>query len=810
MIGRTLAHYEIIGKLGQGGMGEVYRARDTKLDRDVAIKILPAFLARDPERLGRFKREAKAVAGLNHPHIVTLYSVERDGDHHFITMELVEGRTLSELIPKDGIPFDRLLDFGISMADAVASAHRNNITHRDLKPDNIMVNDEGRLKVLDFGLAKFQQEVQPFEQQNTMAAATRAMTGEGKILGTPAYMSPEQAEGKPVDHRTDIFSLGVIFYQMATGRQPFHGDTQMSTLTALLRDDPAPISEVTPSIPGELSQVVHRCLQKDPDRRFQTAVELRDDLQEIRDHLSASLLAPTPSVDLAQTIKRPLLAIPAVIVLLALAAVVVWQVQRGTKARWARHEAIPEIQRLVDATPGTGGPGMWQAYRLGQEAERYIADDPLLADLRERYSDPATIHTDPPGARVYSRPYGAVEEEWQLLGTTPIDKLDYVKGLIALRVEHEGYETAHDIHWSRVYESEGPGYVFSQAGSLPKGMVWVASSSPAVGTGAYTGLHMPGLEHLPKQDPGSFYMDRYEVTNREYKGFVDAGGYEDPKYWKEPFERNGVKISFEDAIAGFLDRTQRPGPANWEVGDYPDGEDKYPVTGISWYEAAAYAEFSGKSLPTIYHWNRVAFPWAISDIVPVSNLNTTGPMAVGSTHGENRFGAYDLAGNAREWCYNESSRGGRFILGGGWNDPAYAFVDAYAQSPWDRSATNGFRCIRYEGTDSDRTVLESEIELPFRDLLNEPAVSDETFAMYLNQFKYDAAPFNAVVEETLEEEDYVREKIAFDAAYGGERMAAYLFLPRSGTPPYQTVVYFPGSGSVHSRSSKSLTLQTAA
>jgi dienelactone hydrolase len=178
-------------------------------------------------------------------------------------------------------------------------------------------------------------------------------------------------------------------------------------------------------------------------------------------------------------------------------------------------------------------------------------------------------------------------------------------------------------------------------------------------------------------------------------------------------------------------------------------------------------------------------------------------VAVGSGGSENRFGAYDLAGNAREWCYNESSRG-RFILGGGWNDPAYAFVDAYAQSPWDRSATNGFRCIRYEGTDADRAALERAIELPFRDLLNEPPVSDETFALYLNQFKYDPTPLNAVVEESLEEDDYVREKIAFDAPYGGERMAAYLFLPKNASPPYQTVVYFPGSGSVHVRSSESL------
>jgi dienelactone hydrolase len=200
----------------------------------------------------------------------------------------------------------------------------------------------------------------------------------------------------------------------------------------------------------------------------------------------------------------------------------------------------------------------------------------------------------------------------------------------------------------------------------------------------------------------------------------------------------------------------------------------------------------------------VALTWASGDIVPLSNLTTDGPVNVASTQGMNRYGACDLAGNAREWCANATSRGDRFILGGGWNDPPYAFNDAYAQSPWDRSETNGFRCIRYAGTGVDRVALADTVAVPFRDFMNEPAVSDETFALYANQFRYDRAPLNADVEETLETDDYVRQKIVFDAAYGRERMAAYLFLPKKGTPPYQTVVYFPGSGSIHTRSSAEL------
>ncbi len=259
-------------------------------------------------------------------------------------------------------------------------------------------------------------------------------------------------------------------------------------------------------------------------------------------------------------------------------------------------------------------------------------------------------------------------------------------------------------------------------------------------------------------------------------------------------------------MAHFTDSTGQPGPATWEVGDFPHGTGKQPVTGISWYEAAAYAAFAGKSLPTIYHWERVAMTWASGDIVPMANLAGEEILPVGSTRAMHRYGAYDLAGNAREWCANKSSRGGYLILGGGWDDPVYAFNDVYAQSAWDRSPTNGVRCIRQLGTDIGMDRLAHTIELPFRDFRNEPQVSDETFALYLNQYRYDPTPLNAEVEERLVEDDYIRERISFDAAYGGERMMAYLFLPKEGQPPYQTVVHFPGSGAIHRRSSEDLAL----
>jgi Tol biopolymer transport system component/predicted Ser/Thr protein kinase len=296
LIGKTLNHYEVLSRIGKGGMGEVYLARDTKLDRQVALKVLPEELAASPDRRARFEREAKAIAALKHPNIVTIYSVEKSNGVDFITMELIEGKRFSELIPKNGFPLQEFLDRAVSLSDALGSAHKQGITHRDIKPDNIMLDAEGRLKVLDFGLAKVRDETgQPgLGTQELTAAATPSTPGtvtqEGKILGTVAYMSPEQAEGKPIDSRTDIFSLGVVLYEMATGQRPFKGDTHISMITSIMRDEPVTVTALNQSLPRHLGRIVRRCLAKKPDRRYQTAIDLRNELEELKAELESGEL----------------------------------------------------------------------------------------------------------------------------------------------------------------------------------------------------------------------------------------------------------------------------------------------------------------------------------------------------------------------------------------------------------------------------------------------------------------------------------------------------------------------------------------
>ncbi len=280
MVGKNLGHYSIVERLGQGGAGDVYVAEDTKLNRRVALKILKSSMADDETLMLSFKRESQALAAMSHPGVVTVYSVEEDDGTHFLTMELIEGKSLRELLTRNGMRLDEFLRIATPLTDAMAAAHEQGIVHRDLKPRNVMVADDGRVIVVDFGLAKLRQGA-----GKDSGAPTETLFRKGEIRGTIPYMSPEQVVGKPCGPPSDVFSLGTTFYMMLTGRRPFEGKNAIEIISRIVRLDPEPVGSFRPDLPQPLLRVVRRCLAKDPDKRYPSAREVHNALLDLHQDL---------------------------------------------------------------------------------------------------------------------------------------------------------------------------------------------------------------------------------------------------------------------------------------------------------------------------------------------------------------------------------------------------------------------------------------------------------------------------------------------------------------------------------------------
>jgi pimeloyl-ACP methyl ester carboxylesterase len=466
-------------------------------------------------------------------------------------------------------------------------------------------------------------------------------------------------------------------------------------------------------------------------------------------------------------------------------AVTGWMVlsERQTQeSEWDLVTGLDEIRRRVGEYDYPG------ANAIARELDAVISNDSVRESMWSEVSRTVTLTTEPAGAMAYRRDYADPDAEWEELGRTPVEVKRFPFGLSRVRFELEGYLPRETADFSGRLAAAPP-FVLDTKESLPGGMARV--------TGGSAKIWAPGLEQLDSLALGDFFMDVYEVTNRQFKEFVDAGGYRDPVCWTHPFVRDGVEIPFEAAVRGFVDQTQRPGPSGWQAGSYPAGQDDLPVTGINWYEAEAYACFVGKSLPTVYHWYTAADPFSSNHIVPLSNYSGQGPARVGEYQGITRDGIYDMAGNVREWTRNPDGEA-RYIQGGGWNDPEYAFNDAVTSQAFDRSPGNGIRLVQYPDT-ANVALASAPIEKAFRDYGAEAPASDEVFDVYRQIYEYDRTPLNAVVISSDTTATWIQERVELDAAYGDERLALFVFLPVGGpaSPPYQAVVYFPGSNDLY-------------
>jgi tRNA A-37 threonylcarbamoyl transferase component Bud32/predicted esterase len=761
-IGDTISHYEILEKLGSGGMGVVYKARDLKLDRLVAIKFLPPEVERSGEEKARFIHEAKAASALEHKNICSIHEIDESEDGQtFIVMAYYEGESLLDRMKGGPLPVDESLEITLQVAEGLAAAHAKNIVHRDVKPANVMLAADGQAKLVDFGLAKLEGQTK--------------LTKAGSTLGTISYMAPEQARGHDVDGRADVFSVGAVLYEMLPGRPPFMGGHEVAVLEQLLNQDADPVSAHRRDVPPQLDGLVAACLSKDPNRRL-TAEALAERLREAR----RTTLSGRAELSGARLLRRSFVVVPSVLALVALGLWGYRSQQQRADETWARAEAVPRIAELL------GEIRYAEALTLAQEAQRIIPDDPMLAELIEGATVEVDVTTDPPGAEVFYRPYLDSEAPWVSVGVSPIEGVRMPWGHVRIRAVKEGYET---------HEGSGTGsfgflrIALTPSGEAPPGMVRVSA-------GIY-----PQLDGSPVE-VDAFWIDRFEVTNAQYQAFVDQGGYEDPTHWDEVMKAE--EGQWEAIVGGLYDATGRAGPASWEVGRFPEGRGDHPVSGVSWYEAAAYCAFAGKRLPTLFHWwvasSGTFDVWAETAVA--SNFEGSGLAAVGSFAGIGVNGTYDMAGNVAEWVSTEATGSARYVLGGSWRDPGYVYMNLVARDPLDRAPDLGFRCAEFDVPLDDPTLQPvEEAKYDFRGV--EP-VDDLTFQQWLRFYEYDPLPLEAAVESSLVwREGIQKETVTFSSAYG-EEIVAYLFLPTDVEPPYQTVVYSPGSTAYSLPSSKTL------
>jgi dienelactone hydrolase len=737
-------------------------------------------------------------------------------------MEYVKGIPITEYCDKYKLGTEERLRLFIPLCQAIQHAHHKGIIHRDIKPSNALVilHDEKPIpKIIDFGVAK---------ALNQRLTERTLFTEQGQLIGTPEYMSPEQAEltGLDVDTRTDIYSLGVLLYELLAGCTPFDTEelrskgyaemqriiceqdpakpsTKLTTLGGKLEDiakhHSATAEQLRKSVRGDLDWIVMKAMEKDRRRRYGTADGLVIDIEHHLNNEPVTARPPSTVYRLQKLVRRnkPVFGgVGAVAVTLGVVGLLAaWYFHHQARIRWVREELLPKIERLIEA----GRDNYVEAYEIATEAEKYIQRDSKLAESLSKIAFNVSIKTEPPGARVYMREYKVPESEWEYLGVSPIENIRLPIGFFRWRMEKEGYETVFAAAPTFEYDLKAHSRIIpndvtrmlDKKGTVPPGMVRVRGQG----------------------EIGDFFIDRCEVTNEQFREFVNKGRYQKREYWKHKFIKDGKEMTWEDAIREFVDATGRPGPATWQAGDIPEGQENHPVSGVSWYEAAAYAEFIGRSLPTAIHWGIAKS--GISDLLltrgfytllaKMSNFDGKGPAPVGTYPGMTGYGTYDMAGNVREWCWNETQNG-RVIRGGAWNDIPYMFGNSSQALPFDRSPKNGFRCVVLPELEKVPKSCFEPLKLgEYPDFYKLQPVPDSVFQVYREQFSYDKTPLADSVEWRNESaKDWTQEKITFNAAYENERIIAYLFLPKTGAPPYQTVIYFPGSGSVSQRSSQDL------
>lgn len=452
--------------------------------------------------------------------------------------------------------------------------------------------------------------------------------------------------------------------------------------------------------------------------------------------------------------------------------------------------ALPRIEQMVQ------DEAYLEAFQLATQVSATVGADEVRADLWDVMSRKVSIDSEPSGAAVYSRAFGT-DEAWTELGNTPLVDVQVPRAILQWRVERDGFVDAEKVASSSRVSALT--FVLQAVDSPDSAMTHVAGR--AVGLFA-----LAGVRATPSVAVSDFLIDRFEVSNAEYARFVEAGGYERPEFWTEPFHDGDAALTFEQAVSRFRDTTGRPGPATWAFGTFPDGEGQLPVGGVSWYEAGAYAAFVGKQLPSIYHWyladNDSDLQGIPGFLLALANYEGSAPHAARDARALGAHGAYDMAGNMREWTAN-ASEDGRLALGGAWSDPGYLYLIPSTLDPFDRDPGNGFRTMRLMGDLQDPGVVWGPLpRVPVPDPREIEPVSDDVYRVFTRFFESEALPLEPTIDEVQDSSPHwTRQRISFAAGYGSERVTALLYLPKSARPPYQTIIFMGGAGSFSQRPS---------
>ena len=619
-----LDRYELIREIGVGGMGSVWLAGDQRHDRSVAVKFLRTDVS---VGLGaeRFLREVSILANLQHPHILTLIDSGSEAGRLFYVMPYVDGETLRERLSRDGaFPAGEAAGLLVEVLDALSYAHERGILHRDLKPENVIVSGRHAL-VMDFGVAR------------ALLGATEdddRLTATGTALGTPRYMAPEQALGEHVvDQRADVYGVGVLAYELLAGEAPFAEVSGAALIAAHLVRPPDPLDAKRPGLPPGLADVVMRALSKEPADRWQSAADMRAALLPFTEEESAR---KRPALARAMARRRTWAAL-ATATAVGLAAAGFWMVRGGaaSEAEWARATGVPGLREAVAAGE------VERAWELGERVRAALPDDSVLAAMEPFFATPLVVSTSPAGARVTWRRYAGADTTWRAAGVTPLEGTLVPRLPVRVRLELSGHRAA-DLVFVPGLGTRGPAPI-----RLVLDPVDAPEGDLVRVPGGAVGISLVGIDHVPHPELAPFQLGRYEVTNAEFKRFLEDGGYARQELWVHPFRGPDGLLSIEQAMARFVDRTGRPGPATWEAGSYPDGPGEHPVAGVSWSEAAAYAKYAGRSLPTVSHWARAAVLIQSRAVVPASNFGGRGTLPVGASRAISGFGTYDMAGNVR-------------------------------------------------------------------------------------------------------------------------------------------------------------------